>query len=372
MKIIILKEAIDKEFITKNRNLLEYNTDMLIKNGFQKDDILYNTIKGTDMRNWAIVILSNIFIENFSALKNIKKDLAFKNENGEEWMYVIWKESKIKEPNIYSIKEYCNNINEYQELRWKKSFILINSKKKLQESRKQIALNKNNDAYIHCPHVSLPAKIFYNYFAFPITRKILKYNVTPNQISSFSFFLTIIWILLLLKWDYKLMIISLLFLHIGFVFDCVDWWLARIKILWSNFGWFVDSSFDSIKMTLLIMWISIYELGNNENFIFLALLLFAIKYTNTTIYSNATHFSKSTLSTDFVPQEWVLSKIMKKLNLEPQHLTLSNDVLLIFFSLGLVFNISNMIFIMLIMFYILQLSVFLFITWKRLKNETNK
>lgn len=121
-------------------------------------------------------------------------------------------------------------------------------------------------------------------FSTLITRKIsriftfylLKFlpKITPNQISTISFILSLIACLLFLNQNYFLRLFGIVLLQIGFALDCSDGEIARIKKLSSKFGATLDSIYDRLKEVILFLAIGYFSYTqiHNKNIIIIALI----------------------------------------------------------------------------------------------------
>lgn len=362
MENLLLNWGFWDKKILKNKTVLDFSLQNLKS---------WKVIKLSELLNFLwkeifIILDSVIIFEGFEIDFKKSDDMMFFDEkNNIVWLYF----KEFSDSDLQNIFE--NNFETYEKN------ILNNSEKIIDENNyrdliSKIWLKNTKNAYIYCPHQTLPAQFFYNFFAFWIARIILPTKITPNQISTLSFVLTIIWIFLMIFFyeNFWILVIWALIIHIWFIFDCVDGWLARIKKMWSNFGWFLDASFDTIKITLLFLTtIYIEFLRWNVEIVYLWVFLLALKYLNTSIYNTAVYFTKNDTAASFSNSSWKIKKLLQKLNIQPNQITLSNDFLIIFLTFWIVFNFNSAIFILLIFYYFIQFSVFYFINLKNLKNE---
>ncbi|MDY6969245.1 MAG: CDP-alcohol phosphatidyltransferase family protein [Spirochaetota bacterium] len=74
-----------------------------------------------------------------------------------------------------------------------------------------------------------------------------KTNFTPNQITFFSFFLSIISFVLFIYGDAVYLIIGGFFFELSYIFDCVDGTIARLKNNGTYFGELWDHLLDRVK-----------------------------------------------------------------------------------------------------------------------------
>lgn len=92
----------------------------------------------------------------------------------------------------------------------------------------------------------------------PIVKFIVKFtNITPNQITLFSFLLAILGSLFIFQGGYKNILIGSSLALIYMVFDCVDGEVARLRGLGSNLGLWLDSIIGFIVNPLLILSLSV-------------------------------------------------------------------------------------------------------------------
>ncbi|GGE09751.1 hypothetical protein GCM10011571_08810 [Marinithermofilum abyssi] len=75
-------------------------------------------------------------------------------------------------------------------------------------------------------------------------------NITPNQLSIFSFILGMISVYCFWLGDYTSLVIGALLYHISFIIDCMDGKIARMKGTGSTFGMLLDISLDHIRVAL--------------------------------------------------------------------------------------------------------------------------
>lgn len=108
------------------------------------------------------------------------------------------------------------------------------------------------------------------------SRPLSKTRITPNQISLFSLFLSLIAAGFFLLGDYKYIVIGSLFLNIAYIFDCVDGEVARLKNAQSRLGDWFDSVLDRITYFSIFVAITLGIYFTTKNPIVLILGLFAV------------------------------------------------------------------------------------------------
>ena len=86
-----------------------------------------------------------------------------------------------------------------------------------------------------------------------LVRIIGRTSITPNQVSIFSFFLIAIAACYLAQISHFFQAIGALFLLLGYLFDCLDGDLARLKQLKSPFGAMLDPILDRCGEMLIIV-----------------------------------------------------------------------------------------------------------------------
>ncbi|MFC1598232.1 CDP-alcohol phosphatidyltransferase family protein [Patescibacteria group bacterium] len=99
-------------------------------------------------------------------------------------------------------------------------------------------------------------------------------KVTPNQVSAFSFVLSVAACGLFLHPNWWWRLLGVVLLQLGFAFDCSDGELARIKNLSSKYGAWLDSVFDRIKEALILGAMAMWWFWNRESEIWVLLVGF--------------------------------------------------------------------------------------------------
>lgn len=99
--------------------------------------------------------------------------------------------------------------------------------------------------------------LIYRPLANILLNKIFKYvNITPNAISFFSLILAIAASCCFAFFNYPLIIIGVILLHLVYTFDMLDGQYARFKGLSSKFGQWFDPFIDTIKISFLYLALS--------------------------------------------------------------------------------------------------------------------
>ena len=97
-----------------------------------------------------------------------------------------------------------------------------------------------------------------------ITPMFYKFGITPNMITTLSLITSLLGIWLFYK--QKLLLLAVFLLYIGYMFDCMDGYVARKYKMTSKFGDYYDHISDIFKYIafLLVM----YKLKNNNKHFF--------------------------------------------------------------------------------------------------------
>src|SRR3989344_9037524 len=96
------------------------------------------------------------------------------------------------------------------------------------------------------------------HFSRPISKIIIKKTkITANQVTTFSLFLAIISALFFYFGDYQSLVIGAIILFISQVFDCCDGEVARYYGIKNKFGKWWDEFTDVLKITIILLGISI-------------------------------------------------------------------------------------------------------------------
>ena len=120
--------------------------------------------------------------------------------------------------------------------------------------------------------------IISRYINMPIARRIALFlknytNITPNQVTVFTFFIGMIGALLICKGSYYTDLIAIIFLQLALTFDLSDGYLARIKNQTSNFGAWFDTILDEISTYFIIF---AFLIGNYVQYGFSIFSIFGI------------------------------------------------------------------------------------------------
>lgn len=104
-------------------------------------------------------------------------------------------------------------------------------------------------------------------------------NITPNQLSIFSFIIGLIAVTLFYVGSYPALIAAALLYHFSFIIDCMDGKIARLKGTGSTFGMLLDISLDHIRVILcgVALTLGQYRLTEDVTYLYL-LVLFTIAY----------------------------------------------------------------------------------------------
>ncbi len=372
MKIFQFTENFTTKKILKNQNILQYNTEACAS--IEKEIIwithkTWEKILKKSLWESVIIFMDSILIKNISLDMFWNQDIVLLKDKDIFCIYI----KSLKEDDIKNIEN--NHFDIYKSKRVENSFVKINSEKDYKNFISKLWIASPSKAYIYCPHQTIPAQFFYNYFAFAFTRLLIPTKISANMISSLSFIVTIIWLLIICFSlnSYLWLLFWIFLIHFWFILDCVDWWIARIKQTGSNFWGFLDASFDTVKITLFFGVVTYYEFFNIwVNIIILSLSVMSLKYLNTSLYNTAMVFTKQLEAKDFSNSNSKIKNILQKFNIKPNQITLSNDFIIIFLSIWLVFNISTIIYIFFIVYYCLQFATFYFVNFKNLKNELSQ
>jgi len=143
---------------------------------------------------------------------------------------------------------------------------MISNYKKIKEYNKEA--NANDQIY---------SKLFSHPLSLFLVALLEKTNISPNVLTSISFFLTLVGTYTLLTIDgYSGLLITLAILHFALVFDSADGQLARWTKRGSLFGAYYDVFTDHISYRLLFISLTIRLSWENENAMLIGLLALAI------------------------------------------------------------------------------------------------
>lgn len=102
-------------------------------------------------------------------------------------------------------------------------------------------------------------------------------NITPNQLSLFSFALGLTSVYCFFLGNYTALVVGAILYHISFIIDCMDGKIARLKGTGSTFGMLLDISLDHIRVVLSIAALSYsqYRISEDVTYLYLAFLFLA-------------------------------------------------------------------------------------------------
>lgn len=102
-------------------------------------------------------------------------------------------------------------------------------------------------------------------------------NITPNQLSLFSFALGLTAAYCFFLGNYTALVIGAILYHISFIIDCMDGKIARLKGTGTTFGMLLDISLDHIRVVICIaaLTYSQYKLSADVTYLYLAFLFLA-------------------------------------------------------------------------------------------------
>ncbi|PTX50641.1 phosphatidylglycerophosphate synthase [Melghirimyces profundicolus] len=102
-------------------------------------------------------------------------------------------------------------------------------------------------------------------------------NITPNQLSIFSFILGLTAAYCFFLGNYAALVAGALLYHISFIIDCMDGKIARLKGTGSTFGMLLDISLDHIRVVLCgaALTYSQFRLTGDVTYLYLAFLFLA-------------------------------------------------------------------------------------------------
>ncbi|MFC4075602.1 CDP-alcohol phosphatidyltransferase family protein [Salinithrix halophila] len=102
-------------------------------------------------------------------------------------------------------------------------------------------------------------------------------NITPNQLSIFSFILGMTAVYCFFLGNYTALVVGALLYHISFIIDCMDGKIARLKGTGSTFGMLLDISLDHIRVILCgaALTYSQYRIHDDVTYLYLAFLFLA-------------------------------------------------------------------------------------------------
>lgn len=101
--------------------------------------------------------------------------------------------------------------------------------------------------------------IIYDHFVYPYTSVFYNYGFTPNTITFLSF-ITSVFAIFFLKNNYYILFAILFF--IGYIFDCMDGYMARKFNMSSNIGDLLDHGSDLLEFIFLLYVIYPYVINH--------------------------------------------------------------------------------------------------------------
>jgi phosphatidylglycerophosphate synthase len=136
---------------------------------------------------------------------------------------------------------------------------------------------------------------FYQQIAFLITSFLMKTKITPNIVTLISLIFGLLSAFFVFKHS---IVLSIVFLNISFILDCVDGQLARVKRLESDFGMWLDNISDRIVENAIVLSIALAYLHDKMILIGSLFLLFLnMQYaymSDMVIYQNNSEYRKLT------------------------------------------------------------------------------
>ena len=116
-------------------------------------------------------------------------------------------------------------------------------------------IEKLNGAKKKDIHAPIIRKIL-RYLAHPITVFLSKTSVTPNQVSFIYLILSFVIAYLFYLQGYLNILLASLLLFFSLILDRVDGSLARIKNMSSDYGFWLDKTFDVISLSIIFLGIT--------------------------------------------------------------------------------------------------------------------
>ncbi|MDL1955706.1 MAG: NTP transferase domain-containing protein [Candidatus Desulfofervidus auxilii] len=192
----------------------------------------------------------------------------FREKKTVEWSEIV-KEAGM---NIYVVNEAWMDIDTIENYKTAEKILLK-------------ALIKPEDGFI--------AKIFNRKISLRITKYLSTYDLSPNLISFFSFFLCIVAACLFFLKSYLL---GGIFAQFSSVIDGVDGEIARLKLKKSKFGGFYDALLDRYADAFLLLGLFLslpFNLFRFFSFFFALLGTFLISYTTSKFYETYNYRAES-------------------------------------------------------------------------------
>jgi len=164
--------------------------------------------------------------------------------------------AKKKKARIFDIKgNYWIDVDDEKAFRKAENILLAN-------------LKKTSDGPVS-RHLNRPISTL-------ISKYFLKKCITPNQISSFSFSLSVIGALLFFLGGYVNLLIGGILAQISSIVDGCDGEVARLKFLTTDFGRWFDAVLDRYADAFLLFGLTCYVYFPGENFLYLLMGFFAL------------------------------------------------------------------------------------------------
>lgn len=185
-----------------------------------------------------------------------------------------------------------------------------------------------------------------------ITKYIVRTNLSPNSITFISFIIGLIAAYFLALGLWKFLIIGGILVFISYTLDDVDGEVARLKKMGSAKGAWLDMIFDRIREAVLFFGICFGLYGQTLNYkvwIYGFIALVSIYLTEIIADTTKTRLESEKLRK--AHSNFFLTKILTRLKIKPQFLTLGIDVRLLAIT---IFAIINQLIIMLWLFMIFQ------------------
>ena len=199
-----------------------------------------------------------------------------------------------------------------------------------------------------------------------LVKYIARTNITPNQITYFAFLVAIVSSYLISTGKLLNLIIGGILVQVAWTLDCVDGDLARLKGISSKKGAWADAVLDRLTETILLFGITLglYNQTNNAIvWLYGFIALASVYMTNSIIGLTESSFDKSELGSSH--KKLFLVRILEKIGIKPQFLSLGIDVEMFIIFLGVI---TNQLFITLLFFmivYNLYWIVMFFMIFKR-------
>jgi CDP-L-myo-inositol myo-inositolphosphotransferase len=106
------------------------------------------------------------------------------------------------------------------------------------------------------PVDTIPVTLFYRKISTKISSRLVKTNVTPNQMTIISFCIVLIAAMMFTMGNYIYSLIGVFLLNLGLILDCVDGEIARMKSLLSKNGALLDETLDNFGYSVVFLCIA--------------------------------------------------------------------------------------------------------------------